>query len=108
MTPPPVILGDSSGWSRRQPCRDLPAHQATGGRCELFYWRDRNREVDFVVRAGRALVAIEVKSGRRRDTLPGMAAFTAAFDPTRTLLVGADGIELEEFLLRPVEHWIGG
>jgi len=35
---------------------------------------DRNREVDFVVRAGKSLVAIEVKSTRRRDTLPGMAA----------------------------------
>ncbi|HZL05645.1 MAG TPA: ATP-binding protein, partial [Coriobacteriia bacterium] len=41
------------------------ANAAARGVCEVFYWRDRNREVDFVVRAGRALVAIEVKSGRR-------------------------------------------
>lgn len=39
-----------------------PRHQEF----ELFYWRERNREVDFVIRAGQALVAIEVKSGRRR------------------------------------------
>jgi len=51
-------------------------------------------------------VAVEVKSGRRRDTLPGMAAFAQAFRPTRTLSVGADGIPVEEFLLRPVEHWV--
>jgi len=82
------------------------ANAAARGVCEVFYWRDRNREVDFVVRAGRALVAIEVKSGRRSDTLPGMGAFAEAFRPTRTLLVGADGIPLEEFLLQPVEHWV--
>lgn len=82
------------------------ANAAARGVCEVFYWRDRNREVDFVVRAGRAVVAIEVKSGRRGDTLPGMLAFTEAFRPTRTLLVGADGIPVDEFLLQPVEHWV--
>lgn len=38
--------------------------------CELFYWRERSREVDFVVGVGRALSAIEVNSGRWRDTAP--------------------------------------
>jgi len=62
---------------------------------------DRNREVDFVVRAGKSLAAIEVKSTRRRDTLPGMAAFADAFRPTGKLLVGGDGIALDAFLSRP-------
>ncbi len=74
--------------------------------CEVFYWRDRNQEVDFVVRTGNRLIAIEVKSGRRRDTLPGIAAFSEAFHPHRTLLVGADGIPVEEFLSCPVEEWV--
>ena len=82
------------------------ANAALTGTCELFYWRDRNREVDFVVRAGKSLVAIEVKSTPRRDTLPGMAAFADAFRPTRKLLVGGDGIALDEFLSQPVEHWV--
>jgi hypothetical protein len=50
--------------------------------------------------------AIEVKSGRRRDALPGMEAFAAAFRPARGLLVGGYGIALEEFLSRPAEHWL--
>jgi len=83
------------------------ANAAAAGECELFYWRDRNREVDFVVRAGRTVTAIEVKSGRSRDTLPGMEAFSAAFKPKRKLLVGGDGIALEEFLSQPVLHWVG-
>lgn len=82
------------------------ANAAVAGECELFYWRERNREVDFVVRAGRALTAIEVKSGRSRDTQPGLAAFTDAFTSSRRLLVGGDGIPVEEFLLRPVAHWV--
>ncbi len=80
---------------------------AAGGLGEVFYWRERNHEVDFVVRVGRRVVAIEIKSGRRRDTLPGLGAFAEAFRPTRMLLVGADGIALDEFLSRPVEHWVG-
>ena len=82
------------------------ANAAQRGDCELFYWRDKNREVDFVVRAGRRLLAIEIKSGRRRDALPGMAAFVEAFQPDSTLLVGGDGIELEAFLSRPVMEWV--
>ena len=82
------------------------ANAAAAGECEVFYWRERNQEVDFVVRAGRKATAIEVKSGRRRDTLPGLAAFAAAFDTTRRLLVGGDGIAVEEFLLEPVAHWL--
>jgi hypothetical protein len=83
------------------------ANAAAAGECTLYYWRDRNQEVDFVVRAGRRLTAIEVKSGRAPEAHAGMAAFTAAFKPQRTLLVGGDGIELEEFLARPVSHWTG-
>ena len=81
------------------------ANAAASGACELFYWRERNREVDFVVRAGDAATAIEVKSGRVRDTPPGMAAFAEAFRPARMLLVGGDGIAVDDFLSKPVEHW---
>jgi predicted AAA+ superfamily ATPase len=82
------------------------ANAAAGGVCDVFYWRDRNREVDFVVRAGSMLTAIEVKSGRAPDVQPGIAAFVEAFRPGRTLLVGGDGVPVEEFLLAPVEHWV--
>lgn len=82
------------------------ANAAASGAFELFYWRDRNREVDFVTRVGRRLTAIEVKSGRAPEALPGMTAFADAFRPQRKLLVGGDGIPVAEFLARPVEHWI--
>jgi predicted AAA+ superfamily ATPase len=82
------------------------ANAAASGRCELFYWREGNREVDFVIRAGRTVVAIEVKSGRAPDAFPGLAAFTEAFKPKRTLIVGGNGISLDEFLTAPVHDWL--
>lgn len=79
------------------------ANAAATGICELHYWRERSREVDFVLRAGRVVVAIEVKSGRAPSAFPGLTDFTAAFKPTRTVIVGGDGVALEEFLGSPVE-----
>ena len=77
------------------------------GVCQVHYWRERGREVDFVVSDGRTLVAIEVKSGRRRDALPGLAAFGDAFCPQRRLLVGGDGMPIARFLETPVPELLG-
>ncbi|MGH8275001.1 MAG: DUF4143 domain-containing protein [Gammaproteobacteria bacterium] len=79
------------------------ANAATAGECELYYWRERHREVDFVVKSGRRLIVIEVKSGRAPQAHNG----TAAFKPQRSLLVGGDGIALDEFLAKPFAHWVG-
>lgn len=82
------------------------ANAAAVDEWEVFYWRERNREVDFVARSGRILTSIEVKSGRSRETLPGLVSFVESFKPARELLVGGDGIPVEEFLLKPVGHWV--
>lgn len=79
---------------------------AAEGSCQLFYWREDNQEVDFILHSGRKVTAIEVKSGRSPTKPPGMAAFSKAFHPTTKLLVGGDGIAVEEFLSKPVRHWI--
>jgi len=72
----------------------------------VTYWRERNHEVDFVLQQGKTTVAIEVKSGARREALPGMEAFAKLFKPKRQLLVGGQGIPLEEFLSKPAAHWL--
>src|SRR5256884_137377 len=82
------------------------ANAAAAGECELYYWRDRGQEVDFVVKAHARVTAIEVKSGRAPQAHPGTAAFAEAFRVKRTLLVGGDGIPVEEFLNRPVSQWL--
>lgn len=72
---------------------------------EVFYWRDRGREVDFVLRSGDRVTAIEVKSSRTRDAFCGLDAFGAAFRPRRKLLVGSGGIPLADFLSTSPREW---
>jgi predicted AAA+ superfamily ATPase len=79
-----------------------------GGNIEVTYWRERNQEVDFVLHQGQKTVAIEVKSGRRRDSLTGMEAFATHFKSTRKILVGGQGIALEEFLTKPAAYLLQG
>ena len=81
-------------------------NSSLGTNISVTYWRERNQEVDFVLRQGKAVVAIEVKSGGRRESLPGMEAFAREFTPKRKLLVGGQGIPLEEFLFRSAAHWL--
>ena len=80
---------------------------SVGTPIEVTYWRERNQEVDFFLQRGTECMAIEVKSGRRRESLPGMAAFAKHFSPRKSLLVGAQGITLEEFLSQPADYWLG-
>jgi hypothetical protein len=81
-------------------------NSAMGTGVQVGYWRDRGVEVDFVLSRGRDVVALEVKTGRKREALPGMEAFDREFAPKRRLLVGGDGIQLEEFVSRPAEYWL--
>ena len=50
---------------------------------ELFCWRKGHQEVDFVLRTGRVVVAVEVKTVRVPVALPGLAAFGDAFTVKR-------------------------
>ena len=81
------------------------ANSAHGGRYTLHYWRDGNFEVDFVVKQAKQLTAIEVKSGRAGSFHSGTNAFAKSFKTHRTLLVGGDGISLEDFLLSTTEFY---
>lgn len=82
------------------------ANAAMRGECALHYWREGNREVDFIVSTAQRLTAIEVKSGRAPLAHSGTTAFVEAFKPQRSLLVGGDGIALNDFLMQPVSHWV--
>jgi len=80
-------------------------NSATGTGIEVYYWRERGKEVDFILRLNKAAVAIEVKSGYSKGSLPGMGEFGRIFKPKRKLLVGGEGIPVEKFLSVPVENW---
>ena len=79
---------------------------ATNGLYEVFYWRNKNQEVDFIIKKRNKLTAIEVKSQYTKNTHLGLAAFASIFPTTRKLIVGSKGIAIEKFLLKPPEYWI--
>ena len=64
---------------------------------KLYYWRERDDEVDFVIDADGKLIAIEVKSGRR-TTNEGLGEFKKRFKPAYSFVVGSGGVPVEEFL----------
>ena len=66
-------------------------------RFEVFYWREQDREVDFVLRKKGSVVAIEVKSNAAKRT-EGLESFRQKFRPTTAIIVGDGGVGAEEFL----------
>ena len=72
---------------------------------KVHYWREPPHEVDFVLQYGQRILAVEVKSGRRKRNISGLAMFKERFPSADTMTVGTGGIPLEEFLSVPAEHW---
>jgi uncharacterized protein len=69
----------------------------------LFYWRDGNAEVDFVLEKGDKVIGLEVKSGAKAVN-PGMSVFAEKFSPFKILMVGTGGIPIKEFMkINPME-----
>lgn len=64
---------------------------------KLYYWREREDEVDFVIEFDKRCIAIEVKSGRR-TTNSGLSVFLEQFYPIHSFVVGSGGIPIDEFL----------
>ena len=71
----------------------------------VYYWRHQNSEVDFVLRRGRKLIGIEVKSGARTSKMNGLEIFERNFDVKHSFVVGTGGIPISEFLSIPANDW---
>lgn len=72
---------------------------------ELYYWREKNMEVDFILVSREKLVIVEVKSTARKTTLHGIRSFSQQFPVYKKLLVGAQGISIQEFLSIEPQSW---
>lgn len=65
---------------------------------EVFYWRDGNNEVDYVLKKDKQILAIEVKSGRLRRG-QGIQAFKEKFPDAKTIVMDRELGEM--FLAAP-------
>ena len=64
---------------------------------QVYYWRENNAEVDFILQRGLSVIAIEVKSNNAR-TNAGLQLFRSKYKPLQAFVVGNEGIPLSDFL----------
>lgn len=90
---------DTQYWGRllESAVGALLANRAREINGELFYWRERNKEVDFIFSSRHQSLAIEVKSGIKKEALPGFAEFSRIAPECKPLLVGGNGMPLLDF-----------
>ncbi|MDE6552296.1 MAG: ATP-binding protein [Muribaculaceae bacterium] len=72
-------------------------NEAFAKRFEVYYWRERDAEVDFVLRKKDSLVAIEIKGNAEKRT-EGLDVFKEKYNPKAAFIVGDGGISPEVFL----------
>ena len=72
---------------------------------EVYYWRQGNYEVDFIILKGEKIVAVEVKSGKNRMSLPGLNLFQKSYKTHKVITVGVPGFEIRKFLQTPIIEW---
>lgn len=73
-------------------------HQYSGA-YKLYYWREGNEEVDFILERGTTCVALEVKSGKSKHTpATGLKHFREAWNPLKALVIGPDSLSWQDFL----------
>lgn len=93
------VLVDRKSWGRIvESC--IGAYlvsQSFVHRFEVFYWRERDDEVDFILRKKGSVIAIEVKSNAEKKTT-GLEKFKQLFQPKKAFIVGDGGISIEDFL----------
>jgi len=93
------VLSDSKIWGRLVESA-IGAHlinNAITNNYTVYYWREKNDEVDFILERKNTLIALEVKTGRRAEN-NGMRIFAETFKPKKVLLIGTGGIGIETFL----------
>jgi len=71
---------------------------------EVYYWRHGNDEVDYVIRKGNALLALEVKSGERVRR-SGLGTFLQRWPKAKTMIVGTGGIPFPHFFSVSPKEW---
>ena len=65
---------------------------------EVYYWRERNKEVDFVLKKGHHFVALEIKTSSVGKPHTGLAQFQKHWPETKSWIISPDGLDLADFL----------
>jgi uncharacterized protein len=74
----------------------------SGTQPSLYYWNDGQKEVDFVVKQGNTLLAMEVKSGNNPGNVSGLDAFSKVHSSARPMVLGTGGLPLSMWFAQPL------
>ncbi len=99
---------DGEFWQRLIECT-VGAHlinTSLGTPTEIFYWKEGNKGVDFVIKKGKRFAPVIISNNKKKKIHSGLEEFSHKFHPHKRLVVGNDGIPLEEFLLTPSSSWL--
>lgn len=93
------IVSDRKAWGHllESAVGAYIVNEAFKHRFEVFYWRQRDDEVDFVLRKNNSVVGIEVKGNAEKRT-DGLEEFRKRFNPKQAFIVGPEGVRPEDFL----------
>lgn len=94
-----TVRTDAALWGRQveSAVGSYLLSQAEKHRMQVYYWRENNAEVDFILQRGLSVVAIEVKSNNA-GTNAGLHLFSNKYKPLQAFVVGNEGIPLTDFL----------
>lgn len=81
-------------------------NQLEGTAFDLYYWREKGWEVDYILHAPGRTWAIEVKSSRMKHA-HGLRRFLDHHPNAKPFIVGGTGMPLDEFFSSPLEEVFG-
>jgi predicted AAA+ superfamily ATPase len=78
-------------------------NQSIRSNFRVYYWRESNEEVDFILENRGKIIALEIKSNYPKSRT-GMESFNRKFKPYKTYCIDKNGIPWQEFLkISPIE-----
>lgn len=95
-----ALLQNLDKWGRKVE-QAIGAHLLNSARVhnfKVFYWKDVNDEVDFVIQKGNSIIPIEVKIGKVKYH-QGLTNFSRKFKIKKSILISDDAFKWQEFLM---------
>jgi predicted AAA+ superfamily ATPase len=96
-----VAISDPAGWGKvveNSVGAYLVGQTNQYPNAALFYWRENNIEIDYVLIYGKKIIGIEVKSGDESISEKTTEKFIRQFPNAKLILVGKYGIPYETFV----------
>lgn len=92
-------LSELSYWGRlvERAVGSYLLNQSQIKRFDLYYWRESNNEIDFILKRNKKIVSIEVKTSKK-SFHSGIEKFNKKFKTHRNILISQNSLDWKEFL----------